>query len=203
MKRFLLLAFSLIAVHAAAQNAYSDALAEHRAHYKAHFLTESRSPLTARDTAALDFFSPDSTWRLTARFQRTPNAPAFQLATYSGQTRPYQMYGIFFFERGGRKFTLPVYRNLQLAAQEKYRDHLFLPFKDLTNGETTYGGGRYLDLRTGDIAEDGSAVVDFNKAYNPWCAYSDGFSCPIPPAENELDLAVEAGERQFKGEKKH
>ena len=96
-----------------------------------------------------------------------------------------------------------MYQNIRLLTSQKYYDYLFLPFKDNTNDETTYGGGRYLDLRQGDIGGDNIMTVDFNKAYNPWCAYSDGYNCPIPPATNHLDLAVNAGEKNFRGEKKH
>ena len=78
----------------------------------------------------------------------------------------------------------------------QYRDYLFVPFKDLTNAHETYGGGRYLDFRMKDI-EGASCVLDFNKAYNPYCAYSEGYNCPIPPRENHLEVRVEAGEMGF------
>jgi uncharacterized protein (DUF1684 family) len=78
----------------------------------------------------------------------------------------------------------------------KYKNYLFVPFKDMTNGKETYGGGRYLDLETTDIQND-SVILDFNKAYNPYCAYSNGYSCPIPPKENHLAVSIEAGEKTF------
>jgi len=78
-----------------------------------------------------------------------------------------------------------------------YRDYLFLPFKDATNGDSTYGGGRYIDIRMSEI-NNNTLTIDFNKAYNPYCAYSDGFNCPVPPLENHLEVALEAGERKFK-----
>ncbi|MFT4762129.1 MAG: hypothetical protein ACI9LN_004113, partial [Saprospiraceae bacterium] len=71
-----------------------------------------------------------------------------------------------------------------------------------TNSETTYGGGRYLDFKTTDIV-DGKMTIDFNKTYNPWCHYSDGYNCPIPPKENHLEVEIVAGERNFGKEKKH
>jgi len=74
--------------------------------------------------------------------------------------------------------------------------YLFLPFNDYTNYETTYGGGRYIDIQVGDIA-DNKVLLDFNKSYNPYCAYADGFSCPIPPSENYVHTHVLAGERVF------
>ena len=179
------------------------AIAEHREVYKQEFLTDTRSPLTAADTAHLIFFRPSLDWVIPARFEPTPDAQPFDLPTYSGVTRRYRQYGTLFFEKNGRSYSLQIYQNLKLVEQEAYKDYLFLPFKDLTNGETTYGGGRYLDFRLGDIGPDNILILDFNRCYNPWCAYSDGYSCPIPPPANHLDLAVEAGELQFSGKKKH
>lgn len=180
---------------------YAAEIARHRQTYKEHFLTETRSPLNEADTAFLDFYSPDISWRVTAKFERTPDTQPFEMPTYSGRNARYQQYGILTFERNGKKYSLRVYQNLRLMTSQKYFDYLFLPFKDLTNDDFTYGGGRYLDLKTGDISPDNTMVIDFNKCYNPWCAYSDGFNCPIPPAENHLDVKVEAGEQNFKGEK--
>ncbi|GAB4491952.1 MAG: DUF1684 domain-containing protein [Saprospiraceae bacterium] len=184
-----------------ADSTYGAEIARHRQTYKEHFLTETRSPLTEADTAFLDFYSPDISWRVTAKFERTPDSQPFDMPTYSGRSARYQQYGILTFEKNGKKHSLRVYQSLRLMTSQKYFDYLFLPFKDLTNDDFTYGGGRYLDLKTGDIGPDNTMVIDFNKCYNPWCAYSDGFNCPIPPAENHLDVKVEAGEQNFKGEK--
>jgi uncharacterized protein (DUF1684 family) len=77
---------------------------------------------------------------------------------------------------------------------EGLEDYLFLPFLDDTNGETTYGGGRYIDLR---IPKGDSMEIDFNRAYNPYCVYNDKYSCPIVPRDNYIDLKVEAGLKMF------
>ncbi len=82
-----------------------------------------------------------------------------------------------------------------------YKNYLFLPFTDLTSGEESYGGGRYIDLETTDIFNN-KVIIDFNKAYNPYCAYASGYNCPIPPRENDLPVAVKAGEMNF-GKKVH
>ncbi|MCW5922466.1 MAG: DUF1684 domain-containing protein [Saprospiraceae bacterium] len=182
---------------------YTAQMAHHRQAYKEHFLTESRSPLMEDDTAFLDFFAPDASWRVNATFERTFDTEPFDMPTYSGRSARYQQYGIFTFEKDGKKHTLRVYQNLRLLNSQKYFDYLFLPFKDHSNGDSTYGGGRYLDLKTGDIGTDNTMSIDFNKCYNPWCAYSDGFNCPIPPKENHLDIMVDAGEKNFRGERKH
>lgn len=183
--------------------AFAAETARHREHYKQEFLTDARSPLSAQDTALLDFFPPDPAWRVTTRFERTPDAQVFDMMTYSGKKRLYVQYGTAHFEVAGKPYQLALYQNLALIRQDAYKDHLFLPFKDHTNGDTTYGGGRYLDLHTGDIGSDGALVIDFNQCYNPWCAYSDGYNCPVPPVANHLELEVAAGERNYQGEKKH
>ncbi len=181
---------------------YTQKIAQHRAEYKADFLKEARSPLTAIDTAFLDFFPANIAYQFDAKFERTPQAEPFELPTYSGQKRDYVQYGVLKFEFNGQPQSLNIYQNLRLMQDSSYRDYLFLPFKDLTSNESTYGGGRYLDFKQGDI-RDGFLVLDFNKCYNPWCAFSDGFNCPIPPAANHLKIAVEAGEKKFLGEHKH
>jgi uncharacterized protein (DUF1684 family) len=86
---------------------------------------------------------------------------------------------------------------MALMKKKGLRDYLFIPFSDPTNYVTTYGGGRYMELRTGNIKKD-SVIIDFNKCYNPYCAYSDGYSCPIPPDANKLPVAIQAGEMLFK-----
>lgn len=190
-----------IVAQTSVDTAYSAEIYAHRQQYKNEFLSESHSPLTARDTGFLDFFPPDSKWRIPARTSLLLKSPAFDMRTYSGQTRLYRKYATLQFEWNGQVNTLNLYQNLTLIAKDSsYFDYLFLPFKDLTNGEETYGGGRYLDFRMRDI-KDGVLILDFNKNYNPYCAYSDGYSCPIPPRENHLDFEVRAGEKVFRKEK--
>lgn len=203
---FTLLLFSLVGLNLlSAQHAkptYASEIARHRQTYKAEFLSDPRSPLTAADTAFLDFFPANRRYRCTAHFERTPQSAPFEIPTYSGQKRDYVQYGILTFDLDEKPQTLNIYQNLRLIKDPAYSDHLFLPFKDLTNGESTYGGGRYLDFKQSDI-QDGVLIIDFNKCYNPWCAFSDGFNCPIPPAANSLELEIRAGEKNYKGEKKH
>ena len=167
------------------------------------FLTEPRSPLSVSDTAFFDFYAPNPAWNIAARVELTPEAPVFDMMTYSGVTRKYRQYAVLSFEAAGQAQTLRLYQNLTLIEKDSsYKDYLFLPFKDLTNGEATYGGGRYLDFRLKDI-QNGKLMIDFNKNYNPYCAYSDGYNCPIPPLQNHLNIEVSAGEKNFRKEKKH
>ena len=119
-----------------------------------------------------------------------PRSKPFKMATSTDRKPIYEKYGEAHFELDGEKIVLPIYQSHSLRVKEEYKDHLFLPFQDLTNGTESYGGGRYLDLRipTGD-----TIVIDFNKAYNPYCAYSSRYSCPVPPKENRMKVAVRAG----------
>ena len=171
---------------------------EYREEYKQEFLKDPKSPLKEEDLHNLDFYPPNAKARVTASFKKTPEADPFELPTYSGQTKKYRKWGVATFPWGDTIVTLSLYENLKLVHEPEYEDYLFLPFKDETNSEETYGGGRYLNMSKSDT-EDGEIKIDFNKCYNPWCAYSDGFNCPIPPRENNLPFEVKAGEKNYKG----
>jgi uncharacterized protein len=175
---------------------------QHREEYKSEFLSDPRSPLKEEDLKNLDFYKPVSYARVNSKFTLTPEAEPFDMPTYSGLTRSYRKWGEAKFLWKGDSITLSIYQNLTLLSNPLYKDYLFLPFKDETNGLTTYGGGRYLNMSKADT-EDGFVTIDFNKSYNPWCAYSDGFNCPIPPRENHLSFPIYAGEKLYKGEIKH
>jgi len=174
---------------------------QHRKAYKKNFLADERAPLNKKDLKKMQFFAAQEKYIVHAEFSLTPDAKPFLMATYSGITRDYISYGVIKFTIDGKEHQLSIYKNLGYFNNPLYKDHLFLPFKDWTNDEESYGGGRYLDLKMSDIV-DQKIIIDFNKAYNPWCAYSDGFNCPVPPKENHLGFALEAGERKFKGIKK-
>jgi uncharacterized protein len=191
-----LLLCTTLALHAAAQKSYADSIASSREQYKKEFLEDSRSPLKAADTGYLRFYAPDAAYKVVASFQLTPEAKSFDMLTHSGKKKKYRLYGIATFKIHDTTQTLEIYQGIELMKQEKLKDYLFIPFTDLTNYETTYGGGRYLDLRTGDI-KNGNLVIDFNKCYNPYCAYAGGYSCPIPPDANKLKVAIPAGELNY------
>lgn len=173
---------------------------KHREAYKAEFLKSSNSPLKQEDFAFLRFYEPDEKFKVECTFIATKKGKPFELPTSAGKTKTYVKFGELRFEIDGQKHKLAVYQSLSLKAMPQYRDYLFVPFKDMTNGKESYGGGRYLDLRMKDIEND-KIYLDFNKAYNPYCAFSAGYSCPIPPKENHLKTAIEAGEKNF--EKNH
>ena len=181
---------------------YSTLIAAHRKQYKEDFITDKHSPLKEADLENLHFFDADSTYRITADVEVLSNETIFQMPTFNGAKQEYIRYARIKFALNGKQQQLNIYRNISLSKRPGFEDYLFLPFMDETNSEESYGGGRYLDLKTTDI-QAGQIVIDFNKAYNPYCAYSDGYQCPMPPRENYLKLKVMAGEKQYTGEKKH
>ncbi len=189
--------FSIL-VASIACSCLSKEIRDYRKEYKADFLKETRSPLREEDLSKLDFYPPVKKAKVTATFKSTPYAEPFEMATYSGLTRKYRKWGEATFKWGDINTKLSLYENLTLESDPKYKDYLFLPFKDETNGVTTYGGGRYINMSKADT-EDGKITIDFNKCYNPYCAYSDGYNCPIPPTENNLPFPVKAGEKNYKG----
>lgn len=198
MKRLFTILLVLFITDATAQS-YTDSILKWRRHYKEEFTTDPHSPLTASDTVRLRFFAPDKKYCVNAHFIYTPDSPAFDMMTHSGKTKKYRQYGWIKFTLGGKQQALAVYQSPDLMKQEGLEDYLFIPFNDLTNYESTFGGGRYLDLRTSDI-KNGKVVLDFNKTYNMYCAYSEGYSCPIPPLQNRLKVKVKAGERMILNE---
>ena len=161
-----------------------------------------RVPLESEeDIKDLRYYEAKEDYQVMAKVSLTPEAKPFEMATYSGITKTYIKYAELSLKLNGQDVRLSLYKNLLLANNPLYKDHLFLPFMDLTNGVETYGGGRYLDIKISDI-RDGTLNVNFNKASPPWCASSDGFNCPIPPLENRLEIEIHAGEKNFVGKKK-
>jgi len=116
----------------------------------------------------------------------------FKMPTSTDRAPIYRRYGYVDFIFNTDSVHLEVYQNIALSKQEKYKNYLFLPFKDATSSNETYGGGRYLDL---EIPKNEELIIDFNTAYNPYCAYSYRYSCPIPPKVNHLIIAIKAGEK--------
>jgi len=163
------------------------------------FKDASKSPLTKKGLKKfkeLDFFPIDEKYKVEAKLTKTPDAPFFNFPTTTNRVVVYKKYGEVDFIIEGKKLKLDIYKS-KLASRE-YRNHLFLPFLDKTNSKTSYGGGRFVDVLTTDEQEGGVIVIDFNKAYNPYCAYSDRYSCPITPRNNFLDIAIEAGVMAYK-----
>ena len=163
----------------------------------AEYKDASKSPLKDKDRktfTTLDFFKFDSTYVVKASLKRTPNTDWFNMKTTTSRVSKERVFGILSFELKGKQFQLNVYQGKDLVQKAGYEDYLFLPFLDQTNGLESYGGGRYIDLKipNGDVIE-----IDFNTAYNPYCAYNERYSCPIVPRENYLKTKIEAGVKAF------
>ena len=164
----------------------------YRATLNAEFTNPEESPLTDEDLAdfrELPFYPIVTNFCVIATFERVEAEP-FEMTTTTERKPVYKVFGRATFILGSDTLVLHIYQNLKLIEREEYRDYLFLPFTDLTNGEDTYPGGRYIDLR---IPDGDTIIIDFNKAYNPYCAYNYKYSCPIPPKENAMDVRIEAG----------
>ncbi|WP_411894698.1 DUF1684 domain-containing protein [Winogradskyella sp. A2] len=163
-----------------------------------NFKDASKSPLKAKDLknfTGLDFFDFDSTFVVKAILERTPNSEWFNMKTTDDRLSKERIYGILKFQIKGNPYQLNVYQGEENMQTEGYEDYLFLPFLDDTNGNISYGGGRYIDLR---IPNNDSIIIDFNKAYNPLCVYNEKYSCPIVPRVNYLDIEIKAGMKKFK-----
>ncbi|OSZ78406.1 hypothetical protein CAP35_09160 [Chitinophagaceae bacterium IBVUCB1] len=183
------------------QPTYKAEIEKWRKEYKQAFIKEERSPLKGNDTAMLRFFDIDKRYSVTAKFNATPASQAFEMPTYSGKTKTFRQYGTAMFVINDTVITLSIYQNLKLLEDTAHKNHLFIPFTDATSYIETYAGGRYIDLETTDI-KNGELVIDFNKCYNPYCAYAAGYNCPIPPVENRMDVAIKAGEKLYAGKHK-
>lgn len=160
------------------------------------YLNPKETPLRGdhfKNFKAHPFFPIDMKYRVTAKFLKTENAEPFDLPTSSGKAKPYREYGRAEFTLDGKPYTVTLYQSLDLVKQTKYRNYLFLPFRDLTNEKETYGGGKYLDLT---IPKGNTIVLDFNKSYHPYCAYNAyDYNCPVVPEENRLPVEIRAGVR--------
>jgi uncharacterized protein len=170
------------------------------------FAASPRSPLPQQQRhghfSGLRYFRPDPAFRIMAQVVPFGRPEVVRMATSTGEVRPQLRYAALRFRLGGRElrligFTDPTH---DPHHHQHHTHELFVPFRDATSGRETYGAGRYLEVelehRAGGVHPH-AATIDFNLAYNPYCAYSPDYSCPIPPAENRLPVAITAGERAF------
>ncbi len=180
------------------EKAFIDSSREFQDELNREYANPEESPLEDKDLKefrGLDFFEINPDYIVKAEFVRTPAESPFRMKTSTDRMPVYVKYGELYFNLKGKDFKLNLYQNQELTQDPEYFNYLFLPFTDLTNGESTYGGGRYIDFR---IPESKEVILDFNKAYNPYCAYSGKYSCPIPPEENDLEIEIFAGVKAFK-----
>lgn len=160
-------------------------------------LNDDKSPILAEEKVTftkLNYYKPDVEFRKEAGFTRFDQATHFLMKTSTARLPEYSIYGVLNFNHMGITYSLNVYQNIELVKKPGFEKHLFIPFNDETNGNETYGGGRFLDLT--ETGAD-TLILDFNLAYNPYCAYNHKYSCPIPPEENNLKIEVKAGEKKW------
>lgn len=144
------------------------------------------------------FYPVNESFKILCQFEKSTDTTTVTMKTTGTKIpqKDFVRYGKIHFTINDTALTLTVYRSKALENNPQYGRYLFIPFTDATTGDETYGSGRYIDIFTYDIKND-TMVIDFNKAYNPYCAYSAGYNCPIPPKENLLPVAIKAGEKNF------
>ena len=198
MKYILLLSIFLLTSCAANQNRRNiEKVIAHQTSENEHFRDKEKTILTDedfKDFSGLEFYPIDLKYRVKAKFVRTPTELPFLMPTTTDRLPEYVKYGEAYFSIDGKELKLALYQSTAAYDEAGYEDYLFLPFTDLTSGDGSYGGGRFLDAR---IPKGDKIIIDFNKAYNPYCAYNHKYSCPIPPKENDLLVRIEAGVKAF------
>ncbi len=173
------------------ESSYKEQVERSRAEKDRFFAVHPQSPLEPRDKRGftkLDYFEPDEKYRFTAALEPSDEEEVVKLNTSTGSFQEYVVYAIFRFQVDGQAAELTIFKSLD-------NDHLFLPFTDLTTGKETYAAGRYVEV---EEHGDGTVTVDMNQAYSPYCAYSEKWSCPLVPFVNRLQVAIRAGEKDFK-----
>ncbi len=190
----LLCAFASCSKETGASSAYRESVLQARREKNLAFKSDPGSPLRKEDRGrfqGLAYFDVDPGLRYEVKLNRYAAPQAIRLSTNTGEIRSGVRYGYFEFQVQGNFYRLQAYR----LDDSEGDASLFVPFRDATSGKETYGAGRYIDLH-----ENTSGIydLDFNRAYNPYCAYGrKDFSCPFPPAENTLTVPIRAGEKLF------
>ncbi len=173
---------------------FEEEVSSARVEKNAYFRDDPDSPIPSSQRSqfrGLNYYHPDPAYKTKARLDRFDRQDRVMITTSKGSRQAYVKYGAFSFELQGEPLELFVYK----STEDPFSRSLFVPFSDATSGNETYKSGRYLDLEEqgGDEYD-----LDFNMAYNPYCAYNEEYICPIPPGENRLAVRVMAGEKNYK-----
>lgn len=178
---------------------YVERVRQHRAEKDEFFAEHPHSPIPPDEREGFDgleYFPPDPDYRFELPLHEHDETEAITVETTADGEQRYERFGEFRFAVDGTDCTLQAFRR-------EDDDGFWVPFRDDTNGEETYPAGRYLDLDPAEDRVDGEWVLDFNDAYNPFCAYSARYECPLIPMDNWLDVRVEAGEKAYEGAHGH
>ncbi|MEQ6119093.1 DUF1684 domain-containing protein [Reichenbachiella sp. MALMAid0571] len=171
---------------------YSEKIELARTEKEEFMKTSSESPFknSTSEFEGLNYFPPNMEYKVKAKIEHIETKAYMDLATSTGQSEKYLKYAYAKFELKGQEMKLLLLKKVSGGKKEP----IFTAFADDSSGKSTYGGGRYLDLSFKNATR---IELDFNLAYNPYCAYNDSFSCPFPPAENILPVSIEAGEKSY------
>jgi uncharacterized protein (DUF1684 family) len=150
-----------------------------------------------KDTAFVKFYPVDPSYRVVATVEKLHGQQFFPMATSDGRAHQAIRYAELKFNLHDKDYILYAYQLSFLLSSTGHKNNFFVPFTDSSSGIGSYGGGKYIDFVIGDISADKKLVIDFNKSYNPYCAFRSGYSCPIPPKENDLPVEIKAGELNF------
>ncbi len=194
MKNIFLLLFSFFLFTGSFAQKNGPYAREIKAYQKNYVTTHEVVP--QKDKKYFRFFPINNTYNVTGHFESIKDTVGFTMTTSAKTLKHYYKYGRLDFMIDGKEYLLFVYQSKDLIQVEEYKDYLFVPFTDATTGDESYGSGRYLEFFKKDI-ENNTVQLDFNKAYNPYCAYSPDYKCPIPPKENRLSVVIRAGEMNF------
>jgi uncharacterized protein len=173
---------------------YKAQLAKEREEKDLYMRNSDESPFAENKEALrpLNYFAPNLAYKVNAKLVEIPSKKMVLLGTSSGEEDRYLEYAFAEFELNGKQNKLLI---LELVAPGESKGTLFLAFADNTSANETYGAGRYLDVKK--VPGSTSIMLDFNKAYNPYCAYNNNFTCPFPPKENFLKISIYAGEKKY------
>lgn len=193
MKQLILYSFSFLLILVSCATQPKVSTQNYQKELKELYENPSTTPLKEDEKdnfKGIQFFPINDAFVFKAKFSTVENPQTLPFPTSAKKIKHYKEYGKIAFQLDGKNLELTLYQSDPI--HEGYENSLFLPFTDETNGDTSYGGGRYLDLEISDI-QKGDMLLDFNKAYNPYCAYSKHYNCPIPPANNYLEVEIKAG----------
>jgi uncharacterized protein len=155
-----------------------------------YFRTNDESPILDQETfTGLSYFEPKNDYKTKAHLTLLNDTLPHPMLRTDGKKEKYIKYAIATFKLNKKEYQLTLFKSLRDTVNPNI---LFVPFTDRTSGELTYKAGRYLDI---ELKKPDEVILDFNYAYNPFCAYNPRFSCPIPPIENFLDIEILAGEK--------
>jgi uncharacterized protein (DUF1684 family) len=191
MKKIYFLALALCLQYAYGQQNYLSGIRAYQNNYVA-----THEVVKGKDKKYFRFFPIDSNYRIQCSFEKIKDTIGFSMKTSGNTLQQYFKYGKIVFSIRDTVLHLFVYQSKELMKTKEYADYLFVPFTDLTTGYESYGSGRYVEFNIPQIVQN-KVTIDFNKAYNPYCAYSSDYHCPVPPKENFLKIAMDAGEMNF------